>query len=879
MINVSRQFIDDVNNDNRKYVPIITITLADGTVLSPTENQIMAGGLTIDESVSNAASLDMGSVTINKATIVLNNIDDDFTPYDFAGAVVNVRISLALTTGTTETFQRGKYVVDEQMFDGSLVTLTCLDYLSKFDKPYTDSMLTYPATLLEILQDACTVCGVTLASTSFLNSDLQVATRPTDTGLTFRTLIGYVAQIACSNAYANENGELELRWYDMLALSVNVGERITEEGAYRVSEDGIQRTSELDDDDLDGYANLAVLRALYTINTAVDQTVITGVRVVVRGSSSDNVLDEYYSGVEGNYISIENNVLVTATNAQAIASSIGAIVIGMEYRKANWTHLSTPYLQAGDVALIFDGKGNTYHVLVSSTIFTILDRQNSTSAGATPARNKAAEYKRRTATYIDSGIKTALEAKEEAATAQETAEDAKKVASNYLSSDTSGIMVADLADGTQTPSTATGRNVKVDSNGVYIRDGQTVKASFGDTVVIGEDNELNMEISSNKMDLDLMEGNKFSVGWQLGQSDNRSFQGNISKSVTSLPLTISMSEFSDIEGDVYPFSAINGWFHISYTKNGEEYAYYSREGSESFTCTENTFTILDTEEAQEMIGGTITNVLLTYTTLEYPLAFLNFGERLANTSIGMFSAIMGKGLTATADNSLALGEYNFDLGWSQEDMIPIFSIGNVTDEDHQSNLFAVGEGQMYFADPRWDSTELEMINAPAFVVNGVGETYLRADAEYAGDSELRTAIYNLGLEESLIHSVGIEAAIIDMIEIKGMFAKILDMFVPKSITDISTLVTAASGVSIGICRMAICGKIATLYLRATPSAAKSGTWQIGTLNTGYRPFEEVGFLTGTAASIGYIGTGGNITYAGSVSANANCYVKATFILA
>lgn len=488
--------------------------------------------------------------------------------------------------------------------------------------------------------------------------------------------------------------------------------------------------------------------------------------------------------------------------------------------------------------------------------------------------------------YTVSAPGVAMEAKNTADAAQATAEDAqaaaedaKKVANNYLSADTTGIMVADLADGTQTPSTATGRNVKVDSNGVYIRDGQTVKASFGDTVVIGEDNELNMEISSNKMDLDLMEENKFSVGWQLGQSDNRSFQGNISKSVTSLPLTISMSEFSDIEGDVYPFSAINGWFHISYTKNGEEYAYYSREGSESFTCTENTFTILDTEEAQEMIGGTITNVLLTYTTLEYPLAFMNFGERLANTSIGMFSAIMGKGLTATADNSLALGEYNFDLGWPQEDMIPIFSIGNGTDEDHQSNLFAVGEGQMYFADPRWDSTELEMINAPAFVVNGVGETYLRADAEYAGDSELRTAIYNLGLEESLIHSVGIEAAIIDMIEIKGMFAKILDMFVPKSITDISTLVTAASGVSIGVCRMAICGKIATLYLRATPSAAKSGTWQIGTLNTGYRPFEEVGFLTGTAASIGYIGTGGNITYVGSVSANANCYVKATFILA
>ena len=77
---------------------------------------------------------------------------------------------------------------------------------------------------------------------------------------------------------------------------------------------------------------------------------------------------------------------------------------------------------------------------------------------------------------------------------EEGIDDAKKVANNYLSSDSTGIMVADLEDGAQTPSTATGRNVKIDNDSVDIRNGQTVLASFGEEAVIGEEDFLNMAV-------------------------------------------------------------------------------------------------------------------------------------------------------------------------------------------------------------------------------------------------------------------------------------------------------------------------------------------------------------------------------------------------
>ena len=58
------------------------------------------------------------------------------------------------------------------------------------------------------------------------------------------------------------------------------------------------------------------------------------------------------------------------------------------------------------------------------------------------------------------------------------AEEAKKVATNYLSVDSTGIMIADMNDGEQTPSEATGRNVFIDNNSVDIRNGTSTLASF-----------------------------------------------------------------------------------------------------------------------------------------------------------------------------------------------------------------------------------------------------------------------------------------------------------------------------------------------------------------------------------------------------------------
>lgn len=396
MIAVSQQFKEDIKNDNRLYKPIITITLTSGEVLNITEEQVMMGGVVIDESMSIGENLEIGSVNINKCTVVLNNIEESFSEYDFQDATVNVEISLDLTTGTTETIQRGIYTVDKANYDNSLVTLTCLDNLSKLDKQITESTLVYPATLGAIANDAFNVCGLNFVTQTFLNDSLVISEKP-DKTLSFRTLIGFIAQMAGANVRAMPSGDIEFTWYDKEALGTFAqGFRVTEEVEDRITEDGSNyREGEITEEELPTYGDIDFIPIVYGLNTSMDDIYITGLRVLTYSDEDrDNI--EFSYGALNYALTIENNDLVNESNAQRIADTVGQVVVGMRYRKAAVSHCAMPYIQVGDVASVKDRKGNDYRLLVTSLVFKINDRQSLTSTGKTPARNKAELYSRQT---------------------------------------------------------------------------------------------------------------------------------------------------------------------------------------------------------------------------------------------------------------------------------------------------------------------------------------------------------------------------------------------------------------------------------------------------------------------------------------------------
>ncbi len=89
--------------------------------------------------------------------------------------------------------------------------------------------------------------------------------------------------------------------------------------------------------------------------------------------------------------------------------------------------------------------------------------------------------------------------------------EAKKTATNYISSDNTGIMVADLADGEQLPANATGKNVFITAGygsgdtavdaGVHIRNGQEDLAFFGKTAQIGKSDQGHIILDNDSVDI------------------------------------------------------------------------------------------------------------------------------------------------------------------------------------------------------------------------------------------------------------------------------------------------------------------------------------------------------------------------------------------
>ncbi len=408
MINVSREF-KQVLEKNRKFYTYADIVLADETELRLDNDRIMTGGLRIEDAVSSDDSFDIGAAIINKCTVKINNIDEAFSPYDFTGAEVTAYVGLKLADNRIEKIRKGTYAVDEAKYNGSTIALSCLDNMRKFDKPYSLSRLVYPATLGEIVRDACTVCGVYLQTQTFPHHDFVIQERPADEAATFREVISWAAQTACCFCRCDVYGRLELKWYNVQALETAsldggsfkpwTGGDVLDGGTFKPWTGG----TVYDGGTFGDRDNIHHIYSNFSVDIATDDVVITGIRVLEKTKEDDKeAIVTYQSGTDGYVISVENNDLIQGGAGQEIADWLGEQLIGLRFRPASISHLSDPTIEGGDVGFFTDRKGRTYRIVVSNTRFTAGDSQNTSCNAKTPARNSATRYSAQTKAYVES---------------------------------------------------------------------------------------------------------------------------------------------------------------------------------------------------------------------------------------------------------------------------------------------------------------------------------------------------------------------------------------------------------------------------------------------------------------------------------------------
>ena len=366
MINVSNAFREQLNNDNRNYLCYVKITLHDETVLNVENDKLWSSGVEIERAVSSDNTFDIGSVIINKATIVLNNIYDDFTEYDFSDATVYIEIGLELENETIERVKLGTFYVDEPKYNGSLISLECLDSMSRFDVDYSESNLTYPATLLEIVRDACSACGVTSGIATLPNGDYTVEEKPDVESLTFRQVLQWAAQICCQWFTIDENDRLVSGWYVV-------------------------------PDEDSGYHTLSGVNSI-TVDT--DDVVITGIKVTEFVEDTDEDPAVFQSGNDGYVLGISENKLIPTGKGSAVAVYLGQQLIGMRFRPFSATCQNDPTIEVGDPVSISDYKGNVFHSFVTNFKFTTWNSENFSCGAESAKRKSASRYSQLTQAYV-----------------------------------------------------------------------------------------------------------------------------------------------------------------------------------------------------------------------------------------------------------------------------------------------------------------------------------------------------------------------------------------------------------------------------------------------------------------------------------------------
>lgn len=344
MYPVTELFAEKIKENNRVFQCKVQIQHSQG-VLDLTDKDLVLGSLLLAESSQAGDEFTVGGTVAADLSLSFLN-KSEYEDIEFEGATVIPQVALLLSVGLdTENyflsaphpseFEEGEgqeywewvplgiFNIDDPIKLRNTIQIKAIDNMIKFDKPYSLSSLSYPATLYQIYVDACNVCDVTVGILDFPNKNHIVQERP-DRDYTFRDIIGYVAELAGCFAKCNRTGALEIRWYENTGLELGPMNRFDfKPKDYQVKIKGIMAT--------------------------VDDTVyLTGTDDYAIDLSDNPLLQSDYETVLPNILNHIGNTVFTPYDSR-------------------WQ--GNPAVMAGDLVNHTDRDGNEYATLITHSTY------------------------------------------------------------------------------------------------------------------------------------------------------------------------------------------------------------------------------------------------------------------------------------------------------------------------------------------------------------------------------------------------------------------------------------------------------------------------------------------------------------------------------
>mgnify|MGYP000088840838 FL=1 len=306
----------------------ILCTPTKGTAFNITDKDII-GAVTVDWSSVTGSKLDLGSACMSELSFTLENTDGAFDDKVFEGAQLYVTTSFPAGS-TKETVPIGYYTVDSPPRKLRSIKITAYDRMAKFNRAY-DTELAYPATLYQIVADACTKCGVSQKlPTNTLHRGVSIPKRPETDNLTYRQVLVWAAELMGVSLYIDYDGKLTGGWYATNAKHtvIKASDRFTSGNT----------------------------------DFAENNIVFSGVRIV----GNDENKTEYLAGTKDYAFNIEGNLLAQSDmNLDTLATELKTARCSLTYTPMSCTTHSFPHLRPLDVMNFETAQGTKKVVLTN----------------------------------------------------------------------------------------------------------------------------------------------------------------------------------------------------------------------------------------------------------------------------------------------------------------------------------------------------------------------------------------------------------------------------------------------------------------------------------------------------------------------------------
>jgi len=375
---------------------------------------------------------------------------------------------------------------------------------------------------------------------------------------------------------------------------------------------------------------------------------------------------------------VNNPFLANYTEAQRTAyqEALQTRVGGFPHYGGNVTTLPMPELYPYDGMVVKKGTGR-YYFPITSTTYGI--NENTKFEAKISGKDNGYNF----------GISREID------TLQASVEDMESNSKHFFYRDDSGVHMTMVENEPNT-----GRNTLINADGMYVRDGRVNLAFFGDTTIIGNENEGNVQLSNNEMDIYITRTKKaFSITSGIGDTE---------VSTTTFPEEYTVGDDTDITipqtGDWVSLFTLEGTpttgtdiaialqgtatFRIANLPSaGGEGAGQPQVTEYTYTITDGVFPITLTEGATQYIWeGTIEEDGSPVLDIRYDgkfsthLQIKSYATSLSNLAMivrtssfdlipqmafgegaeanGNHSVAIGEGVVVNGDNQVVVGQYN-----------------------------------------------------------------------------------------------------------------------------------------------------------------------------------------------------------------------------